>query len=1382
VIQWLLGAGLGPAAVALPVNWTGAALAAAAQRWFRRFRRTDDLSRLVTAATGTSVALTKAEFNAVRRTLEDAQTWALAGHGTVQDLAALIAAFLPAREGRTAEDSTAAAMTIARGLLEFAVADLDPRLFQQLLLARLQRFETKQASTLDEAMLDLHADLITGLAAAGQLDAERFNSVMGHLKQVLDRLPPGPADRGEIAVYLNTLIDWLSTDPWPHDRRLHGPVLTSAALERALRITATSQPADQDFGADEMAEQCRRLVILGGPGSGKTWLAKRTARRCAERARTALASGDSLDEIELPLYTTCSRLFGVGGEIRQAVVSSALGELADLGGSRLSAAIHLFFTERNAPTVLVIDSLDEARGSSERLRQADTLPWRIVLTSRPSSWNLQLGIRQEGDSDQVGELQPLRYPDDVEAFIRRWFAERPFWGEDLLAQIVRRPSLQRAATVPLILAFYCIIGGSEPLPDFRHELYAKVLKRLLTGRWRGLDENQPDMGTCLDTLRAWAWSGATSDPVSGVGIWPDDIVTARSPLSAADEDGVDHVAAPLGPPDIDTGQTIRRFIHRSIREYLVAEHVAGLPVDQAADILFQHLWYDPDWEYSAPAALAMHPQRDRLLQSVICRAARSRQIPGDLSVIDAGWEVRRLLVRVAAESSEADWSPALAGLISQARVELTGSARIDRLGQAAHWRSSNRKVCETLLELLAKGTYNWAELPERLVSGIVHVATNAAEQRQTREELLKLLSSMRASSLRLIEREILAGLAQLKPTAEDKRRARKALLGSLAEEWEGYWVAQLVAALARLGPTAEDKRQAFERLLSLLAGQSGVHWPAELIGGLVQLASTAEEKRLVRKMLFELLAGYRGGSVGDKALDGLIRLASTEEDKCEAREQLLGLLAVTASQFEAVRLVDGLVQLDPTAQDKREARQKLLALLAVTSDWLHTAWLVGGLAQLASTADDKRQARRALLVLMASKHDYFSEVTQMLGELARLDPTPDDKRQARETLLRSLTVDTNGWQADKVLEGLAKLDPTADDKHQAREVLFRLLGSMSHHRTDDLVAWVVRLATTAEDKRQACETLLEFLTVNPTVDIAQPLLEGVVQLATTAEGKRQAREALLTLLATPTRDYVAWYIVSALIQLGLSPKEKRQAREALLGALGPGADSMAAANVARWLAQLDPTTDDKHRAREALLGLLVRQIDWDQPERLVDGVVRLSPSREDKRQACEILIGLLAVTTSWLAAVRLANALARFEPTTEDKRRARENLLRLLDSQTASSTAASLAAWVAQFDPTVEEKRQACKQLLTFLASETDKKTGEHLVGSLARLGPSVRDLTNWHAWPVPPDIELLSAARRNSAPDAWLTALPMLTSISGKLPASKDTVRRFTIRRSSTR
>ena len=801
MLAWLLSAAIGPAAFALPVNWAGDALAGAAQSWFKQLLGKDDLSRLVKAATGSSVDLTHAEFRAVRKLLADQQTWSkLIGRGTVDDLAGQIADCLPPRDGLTADDAHAAALTIARGLLEFAVADLDPKMFQQVLMARLDRMERGEASALDEAMVGLHA---------------RFDSVMGQLKLVLDRLPPGPAHRGEIEVYLRTLIHWLNIDPWL--RELGGSVPTPAAIERKLRVGATGQAPGQDLGADALARQCMRLVILGGPGSGKTWLAKRTARCCAEDALHGLAAGGTLDEVELPLYTTCSALFSAEGYIRDAVVSSAFDQLPDLGGSRISAALHESFTERNTATVLIVDSLDEAHGPSDRLRQLDNFPWRIVLTSRRSSWRNQLTIN-DTDESRVGDLQPLNYPWDVEPFIQRWFDGRPE-GNDLAAQIAGRPDLQQAATVPLILAFYCIVGGTGPLPDFRHDLFTKMINSMLFGRWRDdNDDRQPDdPDSCIAVLRAWAWSGASgaadNHPVSGVGTWKDEIPTERVRLGKADADAVDHVATPLGPLDPNTRKISRRFIHRSIREHLVAEHVASLPVDDAVKVLLPHLWYDPDWEYVAPAALAMHPQRDQLLRNLICRAATSDHVPADLSIIDAAWESRGLLARVAAESSESDWSPEITEMIGQARVELARSGRFGDLGGAAHWRTSNRQAREALLGRLARETDS--KVAQALVRGVTEFATSAEDRRQAREMLLGRLARETDSGM---VAALARGVAQLDPTAEDRRQARDALLGRLAHETS--WVADLAGWVTEFATSAEDRREAREALLGRLARET----------------------------------------------------------------------------------------------------------------------------------------------------------------------------------------------------------------------------------------------------------------------------------------------------------------------------------------------------------------------------------------------------------------------------------------------------------------------------------------------------------------------------------------------------------------------------------
>ena len=277
MLAWLLGATVGPATVTLPVGWTADVLADAAQRWFRRFRQTDDLCRLVHAATGTSVDLTRDEVDAVRRLIADQQTWVKLGKRPVEDLATWIAAFLPPRDGRTADDSNEAALVITRGLLEYAVADLEPKTFQKVLLARLMRMETGQASTLDRALLDFHSDLVVRLApdSVGRLQSLRYPTDAG------PRVPPWLERRPEESEDVISQVAWRPSRQLL--RRVAGVVagLSMAALLLGFIVAGAG-------GTKSASAASLRIVKIGGvsvlandQGFTLYWFAADTATKSA---------------------------------------------------------------------------------------------------------------------------------------------------------------------------------------------------------------------------------------------------------------------------------------------------------------------------------------------------------------------------------------------------------------------------------------------------------------------------------------------------------------------------------------------------------------------------------------------------------------------------------------------------------------------------------------------------------------------------------------------------------------------------------------------------------------------------------------------------------------------------------------------------------------------------------------------------------------------------------------------------------------------------------------------------------------------------------------------------------------------------------------------
>jgi hypothetical protein len=1229
-LTWLVEGGVGPAGIGLPVTWAASELASASRRWFQRLRRSDDLSRIVRAATDGDVDLTRAEFAAVRDLLGQESTWTTLGRGTVEDLANRIAECL---QGRAEDESLQAGRAIAAGLLEFTAGDLEPEWFQKVFFARLARLETNQASALDRALTSLAV-----LLDCREADNRRLGHIPGQLDLILDRIQPGSADRREVMVYLAALIRRLNSDPWTQGSRETHPALAPADIERKLRVDDSGGSGDLD--ADQLGKGCSRLVVLGGPGSGKTWLAKRTARLCAEAALARLLDGAEPDEVELPLYTTCAALAEQkNGGIRHAVVESALSHMPDLGGTRTEAAIRKLFGERNtAATLLVLDSLDEARNADRRVINADSLPgaWRIMLTSRPGSWKKQLTIRDHDPRTHKGNLLPLSYPDDIKAFVQAWFYDEPGWAEALTAQIGDRRDLQETVTVPLLLTFCCIIGKGQ-LPRRRVDLYEEVVKHMLAGRWRGsYPEPEYDLNTCMDTLCEWAWSAAASDPVSGVGDWKDEFSTPRV-ADQGNREALGHVAVPQDQADIET-RTRRRFVHRSVHEHLVARRVSRMPAPESASVLLDHVWYDPDWEYAAAAALAMHPERDEVLRKIISQIAEGcGQSAAGPATMDGCWEIRRFLAKVARESSEKDWEPDTQAIIAKARQELAvlQCASPSQLSQwennlslvpANGWSASNRPIIESVLRLLPNWPGPWCS---RELAEVISKGDPTAEQRaQTQEVLHDLLAC--ESDHRTFQRLVKA-VAEFAVTAQERTQARQALVSVTANRTEFGQFLLPMETFAGMDPPAEERAQAREAVIRMLAGETELFRFRMLMKVFSKLGPPVEEQARAWEMLVGALT-RQALPWGVRELTGVLSgLGPPAEERAKAWEALVSLLTHEAHPGNCHNLAVAVAGITVTAQERERAMNTLLGLLSRITNFQVTPNLAVVLAGLAVTAQEQAQAREVLLSLLARETDIGYGETMMAEALSKLGPPAEERAQARAVLLRRLTRETHLWEPRREGKVLAGLAVTAQERAQAREALLGLINHTIYSgHAQDLTEVLVELGPSPEERAQAREVLLRLFIRAGDIGGAEDL-RVFAQLGPPAEERARAREVLLRLLIREAHPLLARDLVVMYVMLGPSAEERTRVLKILPGLLADETDNWWSPTLVKAAAELAVTEQEQTQTRETLLSLLMHETKPKVAYKLAAAVAQLRPAVAD---LCEPDTWSCGPTHALLAAVR----------------------------------------------------------------------------------------------------------------------------------------------------
>ncbi|PSN14916.1 hypothetical protein C7293_09530 [filamentous cyanobacterium CCT1] len=415
---------------------------------------------------------------------------------------------------------------------------------------------------------------------------------------------------------------------------------------------------------DEAICDCRRLLIRGGAGAGKStlmqWLAVRAASQSFEGKLITWNA-------KIPFFIRLRSL--IGAEFPPPEKFPAL-IAKNIATQMPEGWVHRYLDRGQA--LVLIDGVDELpRQAREDFFEAlkalvRDFPYATyVVTSRPS------GLKSaDGDVWQVWEdwvanhdfknltLEPMT-PPKVEAFVTRWHAALPSaqasinleqspeqTAQKLIRQLRQRPELQRLASTPLLCAMICALHRErlETLPNARLQLYRECIDMLLNRRDEGrkisLDDSYPmglDESQKIELLQSLA------------------LKLMRADLSSLETERVDkHFDLELKKtslPETVTGEQIRAlfvdraallrepivgeidFAHRTFQEYLAAKAV--LAEDSIEELLKKAS--DDQWREAIIAAvgLAGVKERSKLLEFLTGNAAGDARVKL-MSFFDSG--------------------------------------------------------------------------------------------------------------------------------------------------------------------------------------------------------------------------------------------------------------------------------------------------------------------------------------------------------------------------------------------------------------------------------------------------------------------------------------------------------------------------------------------------------------------------------------------------------------------------------------------------------------------------------------------------------------------------------------------------------------------------
>ncbi|BEL04031.1 hypothetical protein Q0Z83_022220 [Actinoplanes sichuanensis] len=377
-------------------------------------------------------------------------------------------------------------------------------------------------------------------------------------------------------------------EPWSIGQPLIGDTYVELQTEKTVSERSSGEPTY--FDAHEMLTEFTDVVMVGGPGTGKSTLAKNIVRESAEFWLNA----GWFRRTAAPVSSTVAVRVPAAGlaEAHGETLAEALADHFTERGVSIGADVFRRRPARGAEWLIIIDGVDEILSSTERSRLLTLI--RLEVTSRSRTMRLVITSRSPLDAGvPATELRLCVFDDGrLELFAEKWFAYRrnpdprgearrflTRFGTGPLANLIR---------VPLMAAMAAVIhefDRAARLPTSRTELYEQFVELLRRSRGQlpslAVQEAEVWLADNIDHLLMVA---ATATVQSGPGALfrsVTDYCTAEAPTSVRSwlnsAEGREALRESLTATSLVVSDgTAIAFIHHSVAEFLAAP---AQPVD-----------------------------------------------------------------------------------------------------------------------------------------------------------------------------------------------------------------------------------------------------------------------------------------------------------------------------------------------------------------------------------------------------------------------------------------------------------------------------------------------------------------------------------------------------------------------------------------------------------------------------------------------------------------------------------------------------------------------------------------------------------------------------------------------------------------------------------